>query len=539
MFIKVIKRRKDRNVYKYAQIVEGYREKGKVKHKVIAYLGRLTDKEIDSLIKGLNKLKAKPYSLKPLDLKHRRIYSYGDLFLLSNLWKRLKIDKIIEKALKTFKVEFNVATSAFLMIANRCIDPDSKLGVFEWQNRIYLEDMEKMDYHKLLRTLDYLEKIKDEVEEKLFLRHLNLFNQKIDIVFYDITSSYFEGRGPKIAKRGYSSDKRPDRPQILLALAITKDGIPIGHEVYEGNKKHSKTVIDVVDRLKERFGIEKIIFVADRGMVSKENIDYIKGLEYDYIFSLRKRRLLEVKDLMEQDFKGYEVIKEQNKVKLYFKEVLRGNIRYFICHNPQIAEEDLKRLEERQEKKKEEIEKIFKNYKDPGVIIKHIARISDVDRYFRYRIRKGKVEYEGNEESMRYEKVIAGKWVLKTENKEMSGREVIEAYKNLQEIERAFRTIKSFLDIRPMYHKDDKRIKGHVFICVLGYYIQKVIEKMLRISGLEMGGLKMIEKMGEIKMIESEVRRCKILQSIELRKEHKEILSALGIPRLPEMAYMD
>jgi len=172
------------------------------------------------------------------------------------------------------------------------------------------------------------------------------------------------------------------------------------------------------------------------------------------------------------------------------------------------------------------------------VILKHIAKIYDVERYFKYWIKQDKVEYELNEKSLEYERRIAGKWVIKTENSQLSALEIIEAYRNLSEIERAFRTIKSFLDLRPIYHRDEERVRGHVFICVLGYYVQKVMEKMLASYGIKIPSMRAIEKLGEIKMIESKINGHKILRSIEPSSEHKKMLSAVGISDFPELAYV-
>jgi transposase len=164
---------------------------------------------------------------------------------------------------------------------------------------------------------------------------------------------------------------------------------------------------------------------------------------------------------------------------------------------------------------------ILEHYRDPGVIIKHIAKIPDVERYLPYRLKRGKVICEEHKESLDYERLIAGKWILKTEDFSLSTLELIEAYKNLSEVERAFRTIKSFLDLRPIYHRDERRVKGHVFICVRAYYLQKVTEKLLTGAGLELGGLKTIEKLSEIKLIKSKLNGKRILQAIQLKKSIK------------------
>ena len=495
------------------------------------------------LIRGLSSLKEEPYTFGSLNLTHEEVLCYGDLFLISFMWDFLGMEKIIGKALGGSKVEFDVGEAALLMVANRCIDPESKLKVWEWQERIWLEGLERLDYHKILRALEHLEKIKDEVEEGLFQTQLSLFTQRVDLVFYDVTSSYFEGNDPSIAKKGHSSDKRPDCPmdpadnQILLALALTKEGIPIGHEVYEGNRKDSTTVIGLVEKLKSRFCIERCIFVGDGGMVSPQNIEKLKELNYDYIFALRKRRLKEKKKLLGVDLKGYEKIVEKRKgeerIKLWYKEIVKDGRRYIVCYNPGMAEQDRERLELRKGEKETQIRMILEHHRDAGVIIKHIAKITDVDRYFKYRLKKGRVVWEEHKESLDYERLIAGKWILKTEDFSLSTLELIETYKNLSEVERAFRTMKSFLDLRPIYHRDERRVKGHVFICVLAYYLQKVTEKLLTDAGLELSGLGAIEKLSEIKLIKSRLNGKRILQATPPKKEHKAILTALGISYIP------
>jgi transposase len=294
--------------------------------------------------------------------------------------------------------------------------------------------------------------------------------------------------------------------------------------------------------LKKRFSIDRCIFVADRGLVEDKNIDKIKELEYDYIFALRKRRLNEVKEIMEADLEKYEKLYEikgnKKKLKLLYLEKIRdtGNdkIRYIICHNEDIAKEKEKELEEEIKKKKEKIEKIRQRYKDAGVILRHISKIEDIDRYFKYWIKGNGVEVKEKKENIEYEKIICGKWVLKTENFELKTEETIEVYKNLSEIERTFRTIKSFLDLRPIYHRDEYRVKGHIFVCVLAFYIQKIIEKYLDKAGIDLSGIEAIELFSRIKLIKSRINGELILQAIKLKKEHKEVLKALGIHHMPE-----
>ena len=549
MFVKKSYSTKAKRQIPYYQLVQSYREGKKVKHRVLANLGPLSDAEIDQIIHSLNRLKKNPYLLDDPRFKHRKQFAYGDAYLISAFWHRLDLVKIIQQLLGMAKVEFDVAVCAQLMVINRCVDPKSKLALHKWQHRIYFDGQKFFDYHQILRALDHLERIRDQVEAILFQRQIDLFNQRVDLVFYDVTSTYFEGRGPGIACKGYSRDGKPGKNQIILALAVTKGGLPIGHEVYEGNRKDSTTVVEMVQRLKQRFKIDKCIFVGDRGMVSQDNIRELDQQGYEYIFALRKRRLLETREVIEPDLTQYQQIKiresGQQVIKLYYLEVQKDNIRYVVCHNPQVASEELDHLEKRLQKKEQEVKNILvgtilgTGNQKPEAKIRRIARIYDINRYIRYGIRKGKVWYEPNQDSLTQERLVAGKYILKTSNFSLNTLELIEAYKNLSDIERAFRTIKSFVEIRPMNHRDELRVRGHVFMCVLAYYIQKVIDLELKKARCSYSAIEAIEEMGEIKLIESTFNGQQVYQSIEPNREHKIILKACGVECIPEAVFKE
>ncbi len=543
MFIKKSYSTKAKNKNPYYQIVQSYRECGKVKHRVLANLGPLSDKDIDRLVESLNRLKRNPYTLDKLTLEHKNQFRYGDCYLVTTLWHRLGIGQTISRLLKDKKVEFDVAVCAQLMVLNRCIDPLSKLALHHWQRTIYFDGQKPFDYHQILRTLDYLEQLRDEMEVELFRRQIDLFRQSVDLVFFDVTSTYFEGDGPEMAEPGLSRDGKPENNQIILALAITKAGLPIGHEIYEGGRKDSKTVVDIVDRLKARFHIDTCIFVGDRGMVSADNIRHLEEKQYQYIFALRKRRLRESREVMESDLSRYQQVSFQTTAKesttLYCLEVTQEDVRYVVCHNPVVAEAELARLEDALSKKRAQIQQILSGRRSPEDQLKAISRIYDINRYFRYGLRDDQVWYERNAESLAQEQLIAGKFVLKTSNRSLSTREVIEAYRNLSEIERAFRTIKSFVELRPMYHRDEQRIRGHVFVCVLAYYIQKALDLELNKSGSPYSALKAIEELGQIRLIENHLANRQFYQAIKPEEEQKKILKALKIEPIPEAVFKE
>ena len=353
MFIKTSSTTKNGKKYPYYQVVHSYRADGKVKHKVIANLGRLLEKDIDNLIKGLQRIRKQPLSLQQAQLKHSRTLIFGQIYVLDHLWEQLGISQILSSCSASLtNVQFPIAPYIKLMTFFRLLQPGSELRLAsEWFSKIYFPQIRVLEYHKLLRALGYLTRIKEEVERRLFERQKDLFHLEVDVVFYDITSTYFESEGPPIAKKGYSRDKRRDRNQVLIALAVTKEGFPIGHEVLEGNKQDQSTAEGMLDILENRFAIDRCIFVGDRGMVSAKNIEYLQAKGYKYIFALKRRRLDEAEEVIEGDLNKYADVVEYdvdgNEKRLKCLERIEGAVKYVVCHNPQRAEVQLVKLRQK------------------------------------------------------------------------------------------------------------------------------------------------------------------------------------------------
>ncbi|MBU1895471.1 IS1634 family transposase [Patescibacteria group bacterium] len=537
MFIKRCITKRGAKTYHHYQIVKSYREDGKTRHQVLANLGVLSQKTIDTLIRGLNRIKEKPYSLIETGLKSKKVLAYGDVQVLVALWDRLGISKIINRHLrKKCKASFDVAAYALLMTIHRLINPGSKLALTDWFMKIDFPQISDLDYLKLLRSLAYVYRVKDEVEADLFQAQQNLFNLKVDIIFYDVTSTYFEGEGPEYAAKGYSRDRRPDRVQILLALAVTQEGLPIGHESYAGNISDKSTVIELIEKLKTRFSISRCIFVGDRGMVSPENIAYLKRQNYEYIFALRRRRLRESEDKFETNLEKYKSFKTYSfdgniKEVKYFEYAAdeRGR-RYLVCHNEEMAIKDQLKVEERIKKISQRIEEIRQEYKNPQIILRYVSRITLVDRFFKYGIAGGKFFFYLKEESVEFEKLIAGKYVLKTDTKDLSAEKIIETYKNLLIVENAFKDMKNFIDLRPIYHREDIHVKGHIFICVLSYLLQRVLEKYFyQADEPKITARRILAMLADIKVVENELNGHLIGTITESTKETQTILKKLNL----------
>lgn len=542
MFVKIITTKKAGRSYKHYQIVESYRENKVVRHRVIANIGSLSQKSIDSLIRSLNRLKQTPLTLQEAVLNSKTILEFGTVSVLRQLWNRLGISEMIQRHLQSTKITFEVAPYALLMTIHRLIDPSSKLRLTDLFQRIDFPEIQELDYQKILRSLVYLYKHKDLIEKDLFERQKDLFNLTVDLVFYDITSTYFEGHGPDFAHYGYSRDRRRDRPQILIALAVTQEGFPIGHETYAGNRSDKTTVIEIIDKLKKRFSINKCIFVGDRGMVSPENIAYLQKNHYEYIFALKKRRLRESQEQFEPDLSKYTPLYEtdfdghQRKL-LYFEQKSLENIhiRYIVCHNEDMSQEDHHYITERIKKIQGRLQEITSQYRKAHTQLKYAARISRIGRFFKYGIKNGLLFYTLDEESLAYEKLIAGKYILKTDNQSLSAEGIIHSYKTLSMVESAFKNLKSFVEIQPHYHREDEHVKGHIFICVLAYLLQRMLEKYIAKpqQPLITAG-RILDTLSAVKVVENELNGVTIGTVVESSKDVHEILKRLQLPTFPK-----
>ena len=545
MFIKTCKSIKNGKTYFHYQIVSSYRENGKIKHKLIANLGTPSEQDINSLIKGLNRLKKEPLPLEQAQLLCRKIVSFGEFAVLDHIWQKMDISTIIHNsALALPQLQFDIAPYIKLMVFQRLIDPGSELHLAENFKDMYFPELDILEYHKLLRSLGYVIRIKDGIEKQLFEKQKDIFHLDVDVVFYDITSTYFEADGPAIAKKGYSRDKRSDCNQVLIALAITKEGYPIGHEVLEGNLLDKSTVKQAIDKLKNRFSIDTCIFVGDRGMVSTENIHYIEKQGYRYIFAIKRRRIYETEEILEPDLNKYSELIEYdvdgNEKRLKYLEVTKEGKRYFICHNEERAKSDLIKLEKKIGKINKQIEDITKGNHSADALVKRFSRIYNLSRFYKYGLNnKNEFYYEFKEEAFAYEKLIAGKYVIKTNEQMLSGIEIIRVYKNLSRIESSFRDMKDFIEIRPIYHKKEENVRGHIFIAVLAYMMEKVLESYFSSEGKNrITARRILGHLARVKLVINEVNDYTFGTLTESTEEVKEILKKTGLKKFQDIYYL-
>ncbi|NTV19432.1 MAG: IS1634 family transposase [Bacteroidales bacterium] len=533
-FIKVSKvKASTGRVHEYLKIVESVRENGKVKQKTVANLGNIAvlRKDIKQIVNGL----LRACDQEPLTFAEDgtliKTQEYGVRYVTESVWKDLELPVVINKYLRMCSAGLDYEKWILMMVVNKLSDPHSKLGIFRWLRGVYWPEhgfnstvfsdeiseteylsLTKREVNKFYTAMDHLISIKDEIEIHLYKRLRDLFSLEVDLVFYDLTSSYFEGNGPDdFAKLGYSRDKKPGNNQVVIGL-IMCNGFPIGHELFEGNEVDKSTVKCALENLKRKYKINKCIFVGDRGLVTDENLNELEKHGFESIFALRRRRNEEVNKLLM--LKRIYCIEKAN---LYWYEAKEGDIRYIVCKNPKMAElqkqsreNDIKILGEKLDNIKDKTEKLKKAGGLKKIIkaVEEVLRHNQGKRLIDYEIKEetGHLSYWLKEESVCLEDALDGVYVLRTGNDKMKAIEIIESYKDLIEVERAFRTMKSVLDLRPMYHWLEPRVRAHVLICYLAFLIERYVEQSLKKHNAGFSALSAFESLSQLGAATMEVK---------------------------------
>jgi transposase len=412
----------------------------------------------------------------------------GPALIFERLWKESGIKKAIERLVKSRRFEFNVERAIFLTVLHRLMVSGSDRFCDKWHRDYFVEGAYNLELHHLYRAMGFLgEELEDQkaaspfaarcnkdlIEESIFFEKRELFSQ-LDLVFFNTTSIYFEGAGSKsIGQRGFSKDHRPDLKQMVVAVIIDDNGRPICCEMWPGNTADVKTLIPVADVVRKRFGINRFCIVSNRGMISANSIKELEERHMGYILGTRMRKVNEIKtEVLPQPGRYNEVYPEGKTSKdpapLKVKQVIHNGQRYIVCVNSRQARKDAADREAIVASLTEHLKKGAKNlignkgYRKYLKIDKDSARI-DLDK-------------------VKAESRFDGKWVLTT-NLDLAADKVALKYKQLWQVERAFRDLKSILETRPVYHQRDENIKGHVFCSFLALMLRKELEQRLNDAG--------------------------------------------------------
>ncbi|VAX31844.1 Mobile element protein, partial [hydrothermal vent metagenome] len=455
----------------------------------------------------------------------------GGAYILRKLWERLGLDKVIAGALKEREFRTPVEWAIFAMVANRALSPDSKRAVEEWvEEDVALGNPEPICLQHLYRAMDFLLEHEEEVQKEVFFATADLFNLEVDLVFFDTTSTYIERDEEDeegLRRYGYSKDKRPDLPQVVIGLAVTREGIPVRCWVLPGNTSDMKTV-EMVKRDLKGWKLSRCIWVMDRGMNSEENRIMLQRAGGHYILGEKLRDASgNYKEAL--SCRGrYHDVRENLKV----KEVTVGSgerrRRFVVVYNPDQAGKDrktrektLQRIEETLDTLGEQKGKAHK--KSVCALLSHRT----MGRYLK-QLKSGKIKID--RAKVKAEESLDGKYLLTTSDDSLSAEDAALGYKQLLEVERAFRTLKTTLELRPVYHRKDDRIRAHVLICFLALVLVRICERQ---TGLSWNRIRAI--MDRIHLVTFESKDGRILQRTELTPEQSNILKKLNIPHPPKV----
>jgi hypothetical protein len=470
MFVRVKTVRSEGRAYQYLHIVENRWENGRTRQHILGSLGRLEDLQAQGdLERVIRQLVEHCPSVRLLRAEAQgalevvRDLVWGPVLVFDRLWEELGLKEILTTLAARKRFDFDFERMIFAQALQRLLEPGSDLRGSKWIETVHEPAFGKLTLHHFYRSLGFLWQKKEEIEVALYRRGLDLFNQELDLVFFDTTSTYFEGTSLKgWAKLGKSKDHRPDHLQLVVGVVMRRDGFPIACEIWPGNTADVKTLVPVVEGLKTRFRIRKVVLVCDRGMVSKANLAALGKAGYEYIVGVKMRNLVEVRDEVLGRAGRYREVND----KLQVKEVEVADRRYVICYNPHEAEKDRRDREAILEKMKGKLA-------SGGV--KSLLNNRGYRRFLHVEGAVGRIDEKAALREERYD----GKYVLRTTTT-LSAVEVAEAYKQLTWIERLWRDLKDVVEIRPIFHwRKRDNVKGHIFACFLALHLAALLRRKL------------------------------------------------------------
>jgi hypothetical protein len=520
MYLRHTTRRKDGKVHTYWRLVRSVRVGRKVIQQTVAHLGELDaqgrararalaraimgDREQPDLFAPPEADAAIPIQLKRLRLERGR--TFGDVWLGWLLWRALHLDDLLERLLPEGREAAPWATMAAVLVLARLCEPSSELHIAEaWYRRTALEDLLALpaalvNDDRLYRALDRLLPQKRALEQHLVARLGELFALDYDLLLYDVTSVYFEGlaTGNPLAQRGYSRDHRPDCKQVCLALVVTREGLPLGYEVFAGNRTDVTTVEEIVEAMEARYGVAQRIWVMDRGMTSAENLEWLRAGGRRYLVGTAKQELRKWAQQL-ADARDWQSVREGVEAKsclgpdgeetfLLIRSVeRREKERAMHARFCRRIEEGLTRLGQRLTRARRAVDR-SRLERQVGRLLERNARAAGrylIDFLPDPTVPAGlRLTWTARPEWDDWARWSEGCYVLRTNIPDWSPEDLWRTYIQLTEAEAAFRIQKSELAIRPVWHQRADRVEAHILVCFLAYVLWKTLEQWQRRAGL-------------------------------------------------------
>jgi len=547
--------KKDGQRKSYWVLIESYRTERGPRQRIVSYIGEIDESGrlgIKQAAEGRDNYQEDLFGQTEeaewveVDIKRVRVENslrFGDIFLAQELIKKLQLDKILTELLSDSKTKIPEDVLSQLLIISRFCEASSELYIAEEFIResavceiLGINKKEIYD-NRLYRGLDKLIEQKEKFQQRMKERLGELFEIKYDILLYDVTSTYFEGKAEenKKAERGYSRDQRPDCKQVCIGLVVTKEGMPLGYEVFEGNKHDSKTVNQIIEKMEQDYGKSDRVWIMDRGMISQGNMELLNSEGRRYIIGTPKSQLRKyeqelLKDDWEKVYGGLEVKICEEKQDEKKSEGSCGEV-YILCRSKQRKEKDKAIVERFIERIKEGLEKYQKQCKEGkiknlqllerrlGRLLQRNQRASglfEINTEIKEPEGKLELKWEMKKGKKEFSDISQGCYMLRSNITEWSGEELWRAYIQLTDAEEAFRIQKSDLRLRPIFHQKQHRVEAHILVCFLSYVLWKTLSQMCKTAGLGNEPRKVIQEMRRI-MLSDVVLPTKTGKEIRLR----------------------
>jgi transposase len=578
VYLRHTTRRKDGKTHVYWQLVRSVRHGRKVVQQTVAQLGELDGEgraRAEALARSISGHASASFQGELFDhaeptgsltikldgVRLERSRSFGAVWLGWLLWRGLKLDDLLSELLPPGRERVSWADVIAILVIGRLCEPSSELHVAErWYRTTALQDLlgvctEHLYDERLYRALDRVLPHKEAIEKHLVKRLGELFDLDYDLLLYDVTSTYFEGvADPEIAKRGYSRDHRPDCVQVNIALVVTREGMPLGYEIFAGNTTDVTTVKQVVESMESRFGKVNRVWVMDRGMVSAKNIAWLNATGRRYVIGTARAELSRfAKELA--DNADWRQIRENIEFKICRGP--DGSETFLLCRSASRVEKEKamherfsKRIEEALQSLARRIEK-SQSALDRGKIERQIGRLLERNSRAgaRYSIAVSenggapaglKLKWSQRPEWDHWARLSEGTYILRSNIHDWTDEELWKTYIQLSEAEAAFRIHKSDLCIRPIWHHKQGRIKAHILICFLAYALWKTLQKWQSRAGLGDSPRTILTELSRIHsadivlpLADGSKRELRLRCVVRPEREQQLILQHLGLS-LPE-----
>ena len=541
----------------YVQLVESFRDEfGRPRQRTVCTLGRLDEAggQVESLLKGLLRAKGMPASMADTpQVSFESALALGDVWALDQLWKELGFDAlagVFRKARYTTPVEHAIRA----MVFNRLCDAESKLGVLRWLQTVSMPqiDVAALTHQHLLRSLDALMDHQEAVDAVVANLLRPLVDQDLSLVFYDLTTIRAAGLSEQsgdVRQYGMAKEGLIAR-QFMLGVVQTAEGLPIYHEVFDGNQAESPTLMPTLQKVLKRFGhIKRLIVVADRGLLSLDNIDELgkiklpSGQPLEFILAVPGRRYGEFVDVL-QAFQGRATKAEQELI----EEASWHDLRLVVAHHPQRAKEQTQLRQERIAALKTQaqawagkldeqdggVSARGRKLSDSGAKARlyhevkeaHLAKIVKVD------LKSDLFSYTVDEDALKQAELMDGKLLLVTNVADLTPPEVVRRYKALADIERGFRVLKSEIEIAPVYHRLPERIRAHAFVCFLALIVYRVMRQRLKLAKSDLSPERALAELRKIQRHQVRINQAEPIAGIStINDTQATVLETLNIKK--------